>query len=106
MGIANLMQPRDAEDLLKRAIQGDESARQLAFAEHTDRLKAMIRLRLHPQLRGRLDPSDVLQEAYLDVVRQWPEVVDNPPQSFFLWLRHIAAIKLAELHRRHLDVQA
>jgi RNA polymerase sigma-70 factor (ECF subfamily) len=33
----------------------------------------MVRLRLDRRLQGRLDPTDVLQEAYLDVARRFPE---------------------------------
>jgi len=98
-------QTNDADELLHRAIDGDDSARQELFSHHEDRLKAMLRLRLHRGLRGRVDPSDVLQDAFLDVVKQLDECLKHPPRSFFLWLRKIVITKLAEVHRHHLDVQ-
>jgi RNA polymerase sigma-70 factor (ECF subfamily) len=56
-------------------------------------------------LLGRVDPSDVLQEAYLDVSRRADEYLANPTMSPFLWLRFLTAQRLAILHRKHLGVQ-
>jgi len=94
------------KELLQRAAEGNDSARQELLLQHADRLKAMIRLRLNHRLRGRLDPSDVLQEAFLDVTKRLDECLQDPPESFFLWLRKVTVTKLAEIHRHHLDVQA
>ena len=106
MGTEIVEQPSDLDELLRRAAEGDESAREALFMQHSDRLKAMIRLRMHRRLRGRLDPSDVLQEAFLEVAKRLDECLQDPPDSFFLWLRKVAVTKLAEIHRHHLDVQA
>ena len=40
------------------------------FIRRRERLRQMVRLRLDRRLLGRVDPSDVLQEAYLDVSRR------------------------------------
>ena len=40
------------------------------FARYRDRLRKMVKLRMDRRLQGRLDPSDVLQEAYLDVAKR------------------------------------
>jgi RNA polymerase sigma-70 factor (ECF subfamily) len=72
------------------------------FDRHRDRLRRLIRLRLDRRLQGRLDPSDVLQETYLEVARRAPEYRARPTMEPFLWLRFLAVQKLAELHRRHL----
>jgi RNA polymerase sigma-70 factor (ECF subfamily) len=47
----------------------------------------------------------VLQEAYLDAARRLDEYVRRPMLPFFLWLRDLTALKLAEVHRRHLGAQ-
>jgi RNA polymerase sigma-70 factor (ECF subfamily) len=57
-------------ELCRRIECGDESALLELFARHRDRLKRMVDLRLDRRLRGRLDASDVLQEASLDVARR------------------------------------
>ena len=75
------------------------------FAAHRDRLKRMVHLRLSRRLAGRVDDSDVLQEAFIEAARQLPEYARNPKLPLFLWLRHLTGLKLAEVHRRHLGTQ-
>jgi RNA polymerase sigma-70 factor (ECF subfamily) len=95
----------EAEDLLRRAAAGDEQARAALFACYRGRLRQMVHLRLDRRLQGRLDPSDVLQEAYLDFARRFTEYVANPALPFFLWLRYLTGQKLVDLHRRHLGAK-
>src|SRR5262245_30717241 len=97
--------PSEATDLLRRAAGGDPEALRALFSKHHDRLKRMVHLRLSRRLAGRIDDSDVLQEAYLDVARRLAEYVREPSLPFYLWLRHLTALKLAEVHRRHLGTQ-
>ena len=67
----------------------------------------MVALRLDRRLQGRIDPSDVIQEAYLDAARRLPEYLGEPaPMPLFLWLRYLTAQALQTLHRRHLGAQA
>jgi RNA polymerase sigma-70 factor (ECF subfamily) len=91
--------------LLQQATAGDERAAQELFARHRDRLKRMVHMRLSRRLQGRVDDSDVLQEAFLDVARRLPEYTADPKLPFYLWLRHMTGLKLAEIHRRHLGTQ-
>src|SRR5215831_4861977 len=93
------------DDLLQRAKAGDAAALGALFAHYRDRLRQMIRLRLDRRLYGRLDPSDVLQEAYLDVARRFPEYAAAPTVSFYLWLRALTGQRLIDLHRQHLGAQ-
>jgi RNA polymerase sigma-70 factor (ECF subfamily) len=95
----------DADDLLRRASTGDEQARAALFAHYRGRLRQMVHLRLDRRLQGRLDPSDVLQEAYLDFSRRFGEYTANPALPFFLWLRFLTGQKLVDLHRRHLGTK-
>src|SRR5262249_34725200 len=95
----------DVAGLLHQAAGGDEQAFQDLFARYRERLKLMVRLRLSRRLQGRVDDSDVLQEAYLEISRRLPEYVQAPELPFFLWLRHLTGLKLAEVHRRHLGTQ-
>jgi RNA polymerase sigma-70 factor (ECF subfamily) len=61
------------DDLLRRAKSGDEHALAALFTTFRERLKRMVRLRLDRRLSGRVDASDVVQEAYLDVHRRFLE---------------------------------
>jgi RNA polymerase sigma-70 factor (ECF subfamily) len=92
-------------DLLQRAARGDEQAFGELFARYRDRLKRMVHLRLSRRLQGRVDDDDVLQEAYLEVAKQLPKYAQEPALPFYLWLRHLTGLKLAEIHRRHLGTQ-
>ena len=49
--------------------------------------------------------SDVLQEAYLEIAKRFPEYTANPAQPFFLWLRFLTGQKLIDLHRHHLGAK-
>jgi RNA polymerase sigma-70 factor, ECF subfamily len=91
--------------LLSRAGAGDANARGELFALHRDRLRRMVQLRLDWRLRGRLDPSDVLQDAYLEFTRALPDYLREPTTPFFVWLRFITSRKLLALHRRHLGTR-
>jgi RNA polymerase sigma-70 factor (ECF subfamily) len=95
------VEPEEAE-LLRRVAAGDRAAVDQLFARHRDRLRWMIRLRLNRRLQGRVDPSDVLQEACLEGCRRLDEYLRAPRLPFFLWLRRLTALKLLALHRQHL----
>jgi RNA polymerase sigma-70 factor (ECF subfamily) len=91
-----------ASDLLRRMASGDGGAAAELFVAYRDRLRLMVRLRLDRRLQGRLDPSDVLQEAFLDVARRAPEYAANPTLTPYLWLRYLTGQRLMQLHRYHL----
>ena len=95
----------DMDELLRRAEAGDAEALAGLFARYRERLRQMVRLRLDRRLFGRLDPSDVLQEAYLDLAKRFPEYAAKPTLPFFLWLRWLTGQKLIDLHRRHLGTK-
>ena len=93
------------DGLLTQARAGDEMALAELFGRYRKRLRQMVRLRLDRRLQGRVDPSDVLQEAYLDAARKLPSYSENENLPFFLWLRLVVGQKLTDLHRHHLGVQ-
>jgi RNA polymerase sigma-70 factor, ECF subfamily len=94
--IDRLMAPRDDPAVLEKAM-----------AKHRDRLRRMVALRLDRRLQGRVDPSDVIQEAYLEAARRLPEYLKAPePMPVFLWLRFLTSQSLQLAHRKHLGVLA
>ena len=72
---------------IEQAAAGDEKAMGRLFSEIRDRLKRMVELRLDQRIQGRVDASDVLQEAYVDLVQQLPGYARDPKLPFFLWMR-------------------
>jgi RNA polymerase sigma-70 factor (ECF subfamily) len=105
MGFGMTDESGDVPDLLRRAAAGDQPACDALLGIYRDRLKRMVQLRLSRRLRGRVDDSDVLQEAYIEASRKLPEYAADPHLPVFLWLRHLTGLKLAEVHRRHLGAQ-
>jgi RNA polymerase sigma-70 factor (ECF subfamily) len=97
--------PREDDDLLRRLDQGDRRALSDLFARHRDRLRRMIRLRLDRRLQGRLDASDILQEAHLEVARRAGEYIERPTMPPFLWIRFLTEQTLLALYRQHLGAR-
>ncbi|HEX3146512.1 MAG TPA: sigma-70 family RNA polymerase sigma factor [Gemmataceae bacterium] len=97
--------PPELEDLIRRAADGDDAARVDLFAQHRDRLKSVVRVRLDDRLRGRIDEADVLQEVYLVFAGRLAEYADDPAVPFYLWLRNLAVQRLIDLHRHHIGAQ-
>jgi RNA polymerase sigma-70 factor (ECF subfamily) len=91
--------------LLEQAQGGDEAAMAELFDHYRKRLRQMVRLRLDRRLQGRVDSSDVLQDAYLDARKKLPSYSAKGDLPFFLWLRLVVGQKLTDLHRHHLGTQ-
>ena len=58
--------PSDTVHLVERLRAGDRQALTDLFQRHRDRLRRMVELRMDARLQGRVDASDVLQDAFLD----------------------------------------
>lgn len=91
--------------MLRQVAAGQTEPLGQFLAEHRARLRRMVATRLDPRLRGRVDPSDIVQECQLDSARRIDEFLAQPSMPFFLWLRLIAAQCLAQAHRKHLGTQ-
>jgi RNA polymerase sigma-70 factor (ECF subfamily) len=102
MGNVMATESNETDDLLQRARAGDQRAVAQLFDVYRKRLRQMIRLRLDRRLQGRVDPSDVLQDAFIDVTEQLPAYLARPEMAFFLWLRLVAGQRLMRVHRSHL----
>jgi RNA polymerase sigma-70 factor (ECF subfamily) len=59
-------------------------------------LKVLAELHLDKKLRGKLDPSDVVQQALLRAYSALGEVRDPRPEVLAAWLRRILARTLAD----------
>jgi RNA polymerase sigma-70 factor (ECF subfamily) len=95
----------ETDRLLWQASQGDAQQWGALLERHRPRLRRMVALRLDQRLQGRLDASDVIQEAFLEASARLPEYVQQPTMPFFLWLRFLTGQKMLELRRHHLGTQ-
>lgn len=96
----------DLELMILSATGGDEGALAQLFEKNRPRLRKMIDFRMSEDLRGRVDPSDVLQEAFLELSKRLPEYRQREKSMpFFVWLRLITMERLQILHRRHVGAK-
>jgi RNA polymerase sigma-70 factor (ECF subfamily) len=105
MGTFEDKTPGDQNDLIEALRGGDLRALAAIFDQHRDRLRRMVELRLDPRLRGRLDASDVVQEAFLDVAGDLDAYLADPKLPPLLWLRLHVGRRLTTLHRQHLGTK-
>lgn len=87
--------------LIDRIAAGDAAAPCELLARHRPALVAFVSLRLDPAVRGRLDPSDVVQEAQADMAKQLPDYLARRPMPFHLWARKTAYNRLLNARRDH-----
>jgi RNA polymerase sigma-70 factor (ECF subfamily) len=88
--------------LLEQAQAGQAGAVDQLLSRHRPYLCQLVRLRLDPRLRARVDPSDVVQEAQLEAARRLDTYLRRPEMPFRLWLRQITYDRLLMLRRRHI----
>lgn len=95
----------DDLQLVERARAGDAAATGEVLVRHRARLRRMIEARLDRRIRGRVDPSDVLQDGFVDAVAKLSGYLADPKLPLFLWLRLVVGERLAKIHRDHLGAQ-
>jgi RNA polymerase sigma-70 factor (ECF subfamily) len=95
----------DAAVLLTRAAGGDIGAWGALLERHQKRLLCVVSFRLDSRLRGRVDATDVMQEAFIAATERRAEFFRLSEQPLFLWLRWMVGNTLLELHRHHLGAQ-
>jgi RNA polymerase sigma-70 factor (ECF subfamily) len=96
----------DDSGLIHLAAAGENGALAALWQRHYARLRRMIRLRLDHRIQSRVDPSDILQDAYVDLSDRLPNYERDRPMPIFLWLRLVAGQRLMQVHRRHLGAAA
>jgi len=95
----------EADSSLERLKEGKTDALAELFGSCRPRLTQMLRLRMHGRLTARVDPSDVLQETYLDATRKLRVYLRDPKVSAYVWLRGLTLDRLKKVQREHLGAQ-
>ena len=65
-------------------------------------LRLLARVRIGDRLRAKLDPEDVVQEAFLRAHRSFDQFRGNSEPELLAWLRRILATELANQFRHYL----
>ena len=72
------------------------------FSEQRETLWKAVYFRLDHRLCGRIDPDDVLQEAWLDANKRLGQFVDQQDSwTMRVWIKVILRQTLINVHRRH-----
>ena len=99
----NLMMDGSPERELK---SGNTSLFAELFTLHRARIWQIVHFRLNDQIRGRVDPDDVIQEIYLAAKQRLKHFIEGDFPSLFLWLRLVAYQTLSSIHRTHLGTES
>src|SRR4051812_33107636 len=88
-------------ELMARARAGQADALGELCALYRNYLRMVVRTGLGARLRERVELSDVVQEALVEVVRQFPQFTGQNEAALVGWLRRLVGQKLADLGRYH-----
>lgn len=97
------MNSLDGSTLFRRARHGSPAAISALFARYGGRLHGLIRLRLGPQLRRRLESRDVMQATMLKAFQGFERFDGSGSRSLMAWLGTIAQAEIcdqADFHHR------
>src|SRR5262249_37058080 len=97
-GLPMANDPSDTGHLLERLRGGARQALTDLFQRRRDRLRRMVDLRMDARLQGRVDASDVLQDAFLDAATYLDTYLKGTDLPPFLWLRCVVSQRLAVYH--------
>lgn len=91
----------DVDRLLTEAQQGDDDAFGRLLEQYRSYLMLLARLQIGQQLRTKEDPSDVVQDTFLEAHRAFPQFRGRTEAELTAWLRQILARVLAKLARKY-----
>jgi RNA polymerase sigma-70 factor, ECF subfamily len=88
-------------DEVQQLIDRGEEALGELFVKYRPRLEQMVDFRLDAKLRGRIDPSDVAQEAFLRMATRLENFIEENAVSVYVWMRSQTYQALIEIQRKH-----
>ncbi len=92
--------------LLDALRAGDAEAQGQVLLRYRPWLHLLARLQLDARFRGKLDPSDAVQQTMLEACRAFPQFRGSTEAELLAWLRGILAHVLAHEVRRYRGTQA
>jgi RNA polymerase sigma-70 factor (ECF subfamily) len=101
-----MVAPRPPTDeLLRRASAGDDEARGQLLEAYRSYLTLLARMELGRRLQGKVDPSDLVQEAFLEAHRDFAHFQGQTEGELRAWLRRVLATSIADQLRRYHGTQ-
>jgi RNA polymerase sigma-70 factor (ECF subfamily) len=77
-------------ELVRRAQEGDQAALEALFARYYERIRRVVRARIGPGLRRRLETGDILQRTFVKAVDVFDRFEMRDEGSLIHWLARIA----------------
>lgn len=94
------------EQLIAQARAGDETALGQILSAQRSYLRVLARVEVGRHLQGKLDVSDIIQEAFLEAHKSFPHFKGKHEPQFIQWIRSILAHTIANTVRRYFGTQA
>ncbi|HTU91106.1 MAG TPA: sigma-70 family RNA polymerase sigma factor [Gemmataceae bacterium] len=91
--------------LLDQARAGDTQALGQLLESYRAYLMLLARVQIGRRLQGKVDPADVVQDAFLGAYRDFEQFRGATEKEFLGWLRQILACVLANLVRHYQGTQ-
>jgi RNA polymerase sigma-70 factor (ECF subfamily) len=88
-------------ELIAKARAGEKDALGELCKLYRNYMRMVVRTGLGPKLRERVELSDVVQEALVEVIKQFPQFTGQNEAALVGWLRRLVGQKLADLGRYH-----
>ena len=89
------------EVLLAQARSGDQAALGRLLELYGNYLRLQARALIGSTLRVRLDPSDLVQETFLEAYRDFGQFAGTTEAELVAWLRQVLVRNLADQAKRH-----
>ncbi len=91
----------DLDAQIKLAAAGDADALQHLIVHQHAELRGVVAGTIDAALRSRIDPDDILQQAYIVAFKSVGDTEFNSPEHFRNWLKRIAFDRLKDAQRDH-----
>jgi RNA polymerase sigma-70 factor (ECF subfamily) len=95
----------EPDQLLRQARTGDGEALGRLLERYRAYLLVLARVQIGRRLQGKVDASDVVQDAFLGASRDFAQFRGMTEKEFLGWLRQVLASLLANLVRRYQGTQ-
>lgn len=80
---------------------GDSAAIDELLNRYRPLLRAIIASEIDPRLQAKADPSDLVQDVCVEVVRSFSRIEAKKRQTFLAYLRQVVLSQLTDLQRRY-----
>lgn len=95
------MPPDSTGKLIAAAKSGDLEALGSLLEKHRDRFRFIVRQKLDSVLKQRIDPSDVIQQTFLEARQDFHSFQGAAPEQFVAWLNKILENNVANTVQFH-----